>query len=75
MELDYAFWVVLTCVAGRTAKEMSWPLGTRFDLQPYAVLAGHLESVAPDTPDEHYSFGLACAIAGVGVAGQRVRTL
>lgn len=84
-ELDHAFWVVVNYVAGCTAKEVSWPLRgaaigemreyvNGFDPQPYPVLAGHLASVVPGTPDERYSFGLTCVISGLEALAKPART-
>jgi len=71
--LDHAFWVVVNYVAGFAAKEVTWPM--RGDAindmreyvqgKPYPVLADHLRVMTEGRPDDRYSFGLACVVAGL----------
>lgn len=72
-ELDHAFWVVVNYVAGFAAKEVTWPMRAEAinDMReyvqgkPYPVLADHLREMSEGRPDDRYSFGLACVVAGL----------
>ncbi|MFD1045006.1 PucR family transcriptional regulator ligand-binding domain-containing protein [Kibdelosporangium lantanae] len=80
--LDHAFWVVVNYVAGFAAKEVTWPMRREAinDMRdyvrgkPYPVLADHLSAMSEGRPDDRYSFGLACVVAGLETLASAART-